>query len=76
VGEIALAAGLPGEGESVFTLTAVEQAFQRLATQAGRGARSADGVPAGNEIAATLVILRELMHHMEFGAIIVQPPAR
>lgn len=74
VREIALAAGLPRDAETIFTLPAVEQAFQRLAAQASRGLQSGEGLPAGNELAAALVILRELMHHMGIPAIIVQLP--
>lgn len=72
VRDIALAAGLPRDGEIIFTLPAVEQAFQRLAAQAARGLRTGEGIPAGNEAAAALVILRELAHHLDFPAIIVQ----
>ena len=71
VREIAAAAGLPRDVETTFALPAVEQAFQRLAAQASRGVRSADGLAAGNEAAAALVILRELMHHLGFPAILV-----
>ncbi|HEX7054290.1 MAG TPA: hypothetical protein VF211_10220 [Burkholderiales bacterium] len=60
-------------GPPVLTLGAVEQAFQRLAAQASRGLRSADGLPEGNDAAAALVILRELMHHAGIPAIIVEP---
>lgn len=74
VREIALAAGLPARTDAVFALSAVEQAFQRLAARAARGLRSPDGFPAGNEAAAALLILRELMHHLGFAAIVVQPP--
>jgi hypothetical protein len=73
--EIALAAGLPHEAEAIFTLAAVEQAFQRLAAQATRGLGTADGVAAGKEPAAALVILRELMHHMMLPAITVHSPS-
>ena len=72
VREIAIAAGLPPDAETTLTLPAVEQAFQRLAAQASRGLRSADGVPAGNEAAAALVILRELMHHVGLASVIVR----
>ena len=72
VREIARAAGLPPHAETLFAVTAVEQAFQRLAAQAERGMRSADGLPEGNDAAAALVILRELMHHLDFPAIVVQ----
>lgn len=75
VRDIAVAAGLPQEAEIVFTLTAVEQAFQRLAAQAERGARSADGLAAGSEAAAALVILRELMHHLDFAAVVLRVKA-
>lgn len=75
VREIALAAGLPRHPETVLTVTAVEQAFQRLAAQAERGVRPADGLPQGNEAAAALVILRELMHHLGFAALVVIFPA-
>lgn len=72
VSEIARAAGLPTDGETTLSLGAVEQAFQRLAAQAGRGPRS-EGVPPGDEQAAALLILRELMHHLGFTTILVQP---
>ena len=72
VRDIALAAGLPRGGETIFTLPALEQAFQRLAAQAARGLGTGQGIPAGNEAAAALVILRELTHHLGFAAIIVQ----
>ena len=74
VREIALAAGLPRDAETSLSLSAVEQAFQRLAAQAGRRQRSGDGLPTGNESAAALVLLRELMHHLGLPAIIVQAP--
>lgn len=75
VREIAAAAGLPPDRETILTLDAVEQAFQRLAEQASRRLRSGEGLPAGNESAAALVILRELMHHMGFSGIIVHTSA-
>lgn len=70
--EIARAAGLPGYAETAFTVAAVEQAFQRLAAQAARGVRSAEGLAPGNEAAAALVILREVMHHWGFPAVVVK----
>jgi hypothetical protein len=74
VREIAVASGLPRDAETIFALSAVEQAYQRLAAQASRGLRSGDGLAAGNGAAAALVILRELMHHLGFPAIIVHSP--
>lgn len=72
--EIAVASGLPPDGETIFPLHAVEHGFQRLVAQAGRRQRSKEDLPAGDNLAAALVILRELMHHMGFSAIIVQAP--
>jgi hypothetical protein len=46
-----------------FALDAVEQAFERLPLRAG-----------GANRAAALLILRELMHHLGFAAIVVAPP--
>ena len=69
--QIATAAGVSAKGEMPFAVTAVEQAFQRLAEQASRGLRSGDGLAAGREPAAALVILRELMHHMNFAALVM-----
>ena len=63
--EIAIAAGIPRSGEMTLAREAVEQVFQRLA------ARS-PGLPAGREFAAMLLILRELMHHLDFGAILIK----
>ncbi len=49
----------------------MEEERTMLAAQASRGVRSADGLAAGNEAATALVILRELMHHLGFPAILV-----
>ena len=51
----ALAGGL-----NPLTVEAIEQDFQRLASR---------GIPADREAAAALVILRELMHHLQVKAI-------
>lgn len=69
--EIALVAGVPGQSERILTLDAVEQTAERLAALAlGRPASSA-GIPANAAFAATLLILREFMHHLQFSAITV-----
>jgi hypothetical protein len=62
--EIAAAAGLPPAAERVLTVEAVELAFETLA--AGR-----PGLPSGRAFAATLLILREVMHHLRFRSIAV-----
>jgi exopolyphosphatase/pppGpp-phosphohydrolase len=61
---IALAAGVAQGAETTLALEAVEQMFTRLAA----GAR---GLPAGGEFSATLLILRELMHHLNFSSVLI-----
>jgi hypothetical protein len=52
---LTLAAGL-----NPLSIEAVEQDFQRLASR---------GIPTDRDAAATLVILRELIHHLQVKAI-------
>lgn len=67
--EIALLAGLPMQTEIVMSLESVERMFDRLAAvMMGRPAAS-EGIPADNEFAARLLILREFMHHLQFPSI-------
>ncbi len=66
IGEIALAAGVPPGAEASLSVAAVEQTFTRLAA----GAR---GLPAGGEFSGTLLILRELMHHLDFSSVLIDP---
>ena len=61
---IAVAAGVPQGAEATLSVEAVEQTFTRLAA----GAR---GLPAGQEFSATLLILRELMHHLGFSSVLI-----
>lgn len=71
--EIALVAGIRNGAEMTLTLDAVEQTFERLvALTLGRRAIS-EGIPASGEFAATLMILREFMHHLQFSSISVKP---
>lgn len=60
--DVAAAAGVAPGAQMTVTVEAVEQAFQRLAIRA-------PGLPAGAQFAATLLILRELMHHLQFPAL-------
>lgn len=67
--DIALAAGLRGPAPLRLTRDAVEQCFERLAMiSLGRPA-AADSMPKSAEFAATLLILREWMHHLQFDSI-------
>ncbi|AYD43829.1 hypothetical protein [Yersinia rochesterensis] len=69
--EIAQLAGLPMQAEIVMSLESVERMFDRLAAvMMGRPAAS-EGIPADNEFAARLLILREFMHHLQFPSITI-----
>ena len=72
VADMARLLGSPAE----LTLEQVERLFNQLAARAeGRPASQVD-IPDDAEFAATLLILREFMHHLGFEAVqICQPPA-
>jgi exopolyphosphatase/pppGpp-phosphohydrolase len=73
--EIALIAGVPDGPTLVLRRDAVEQTFGRLADiTLGRPAVR-DGLPTDAPFAATLLILREFMQHLQFESILVMKPA-
>lgn len=65
--EVARVAGLDGAG--TLSLEAVERAFDRLARVAQGSPAAHEGIPASAAFAATLLILREFMHHLRFDAV-------
>ena len=67
--QIATAAGVPAGASMILRLELVEQTFGRFVSEAlGQSPRS-KGSPLDRESAATLLILREFMHHLQFGLI-------
>lgn len=56
---------------ATMTIATVEQWFQRLAAASLGQPGAMQGLPAGREAAATLLILREFMHHLGHPAITV-----
>lgn len=76
---VSTAAGL-GEwarfADPTMTLETVEQLFQRLASAALGHPGALAGLPAGREAAATLLILREFMHHLGYPLITLVDAAR
>lgn len=69
--EIALISGAPGQSALILAIEAMERTFEKLtAVTLGRPASSA-GIPASPAFAATLLILREFMHHLQFASITV-----
>ncbi|MES2839608.1 MAG: hypothetical protein V4794_04975 [Pseudomonadota bacterium] len=71
----ALAQAEGQSSETVLTREVVEGLFQRLASGALGDPSALRGLPAGQEAAATLLILRELMHHLGFSQVVVAPPS-
>jgi exopolyphosphatase/pppGpp-phosphohydrolase len=58
-----------------LTIEIVEQWFQRLASASLGQPGALEGLPSGREAAATLLVLREFMHHLGHTSIdVVAPP--
>lgn len=71
--DLALLAKPGGHDSSWVSIEAIEHLFDLLAALSlGRPASSA-GIPADAHVAAALLILRELMHHLHFKSIQVLP---
>lgn len=62
--DIALASGLPGGAEVVLPLDAVERSYARLTGRMG--------LPGNPRFAATLLVLRELMQHLQIDSIVIR----
>jgi exopolyphosphatase/pppGpp-phosphohydrolase len=63
--EVARAADARAE----LPLDAVERLFQRLASEALGDPSARQGLPAGNQFVASVLILREFMHHLGFTSV-------
>lgn len=57
----------PGQPSIRLTRDAVERLFQALAAVAQGDHRAASELPRGQDFAAALLILRECMHHLDYG---------
>lgn len=68
---IALISGVPDQPELILTRDAMERTFERLIAVMPGTAGSREGMPAGVTFFATLLILREFMHHLQFSSITV-----
>ena len=72
--DIAVLAGVTDQDAMELSVEAVERTFDLLAALVqGRPASSAD-LPNTAEFAATLLILREFMHHLQFAAVRITGP--
>ena len=73
--ELALLAGVPASAHMVLTLDAMERLFQRLTYVAQGRPAASEGLPERASLAAALLLLRELMHHMPFHTLHLVGPA-
>lgn len=69
---IARIAGVPDEPNLILTRDLVEQTFNWLAAIVQGRPVSLDSIPTTAEFCATLLILREFMHHLNFASIDVR----
>lgn len=69
---IARLAGIAEDEEMHLSLDAVERTFDRLALVINGRPATFEGFPDDNDFAATLLILREFMHHLQFAEIVVK----
>lgn len=53
------------------SIEAMERSFDRLTSVALGRPASHEGIPSSNAFTATLLILREFMHHLQFTSITV-----
>lgn len=69
--EIALLSGVTAGERMQLSLDAMERCFDRLAQRSLGRPISSDNLPTSTSFAASLLILREFMHHLRFEAITV-----
>ncbi|MBP6711594.1 MAG: hypothetical protein KAX89_08120 [Propionivibrio sp.] len=69
--DIALMAGLANQPVMHLGIAEVETTFDRLVYVVQGRPASSEGLPESSEFGATLLILRELMHHQGFSSITV-----
>lgn len=62
--DIALAAGIPAGPQLVLPIDAVERTYVRMAERAG--------LPGNARLAATVLLMRELMHHLDIDRVIIR----
>ncbi len=66
---IAVLSGVTEGAAMELSIAALERSFDRLTSVALGRPASHEGLPEDKAFAATLLILRELMHHLQFAAI-------
>ncbi|MDO8279004.1 MAG: hypothetical protein Q7T63_12860 [Burkholderiaceae bacterium] len=71
VAGISRLSGVPPGSSATLSLDAMERTFLRLAAVSEGRPIAQDGLPDKPEFAATLLILREFMHHLRFASLTV-----
>ena len=61
------------DGPTKLPLDTVERLFQRIASESLGSPSARQGLPAGNQFVATVLILREFMHHLGFTSVRFEP---
>jgi len=69
---IASLAGIPDQPSLSLPLDAMERVFARLAAVTLGRPVAREGIPDDPAFAATLLILRECMHHLKFPAVVIR----
>lgn len=67
--ELALLSGVDAQDAMRLSLEAMEHSFNRLTHVLEGSSFAQQGLPASNHFAATLLVLREFMHHLQFADI-------
>jgi len=73
--DIARISGASSSGNLNVPLDAIERTFDRFARVTMGSTPAHQGIPAGPEFAATLLIVREFMHHLQFDSITIKTQA-
>ena len=69
--DVATLAGVPPGPHRVLTLDAMEHLFNRLAAVSEGRPAAQEGLPDDPAFAGTLLVLRELMHHLPFASLVL-----
>ena len=69
--DLATLAGVPRGPHRVLTLDAMERLFNRLAAVSEGRPAAQEGLPDDPAFAGTLLVLRELMHHLPFASLVL-----
>jgi exopolyphosphatase/pppGpp-phosphohydrolase len=71
--KIALISGVPDRSELILNRDSMERTFERLIAVTLGSSGSQEEIPTDITFAATLLILREFMHHLQYLSITVMP---